>query len=90
MNAIESAIAEHGDDIVPLHHRNEAMNNCIRIFLIERGPARFHDRLDHALRIESVGFRDLLQPRHFGNKNAIGQTQRIRQLLLENGTARGV
>lgn len=90
MDPVEPAIAEHGYDIVLLQHRRNTLNDRVGILLVEREPARAFDFFHHALGIQSFRFRDLFEPRDLRNENAVGNLQRIRQLVLKNRASSGV
>ena len=90
MDPIEPAIAENGHDIVLLQQRRDALNDRVGILLIESESARAFNFFHHALGIQSFRSRNLVEPRDLRNENAVGNLQRIRQLVLKNCPSSGV
>src|SRR5258705_1396036 len=50
MDIVKAAIAENHDHVFWPEHRNDSVHNCVRILLVERGPAGLSDRRNDPLR----------------------------------------
>jgi len=73
MNIIEASIAENHHDIFRSQHGNDSIDNRIGALLVKRRVTSSRNRIYNRLRIQSLLFRDLLQPGDLRDENPVRQ-----------------
>ena len=90
MDAVESSVAEDDDDVAGFRQRLELLNNVVGCWLIKSRLSGRRNICHDAFRIEPLALGNLLDARDARKEDAVGLSERPRQLMLENSAAGGV
>src|SRR5258705_12415433 len=86
MDIVKAAVTENHDHVFWPEHRNDSVHNCVRILLVERGPAGLSDRRNDPLRFSALIFGDLFDTGDLQDKYTVDHFERFRELLLKHRT----
>src|SRR5689334_11092740 len=90
MYPVEPAVREDHEDVRLAYERPQAIDDRADAGFVIRGLAHGLEVGHHALGVEPILRRELLEPRDLREHHAVGFAEGARQLVLENGAPRGI